>query len=83
MLTTFLARAYDAPCVSKLFTNAFSYLVPIHVLYLALILVLPAMTSISVFHRVLNVNINSLLISLTYNIESSIVSRGLTMIAVN
>ena len=45
------ARDYDAPCVSKLFTNPFSYLVPTHVLYLGLVLVLPTMTSISVFHR--------------------------------
>ena len=47
------AIRYDTPCVSKLFTNPFSYLVPTHVLYLALVLVLPTMTSISVFHRVL------------------------------
>ena len=56
---------YDAPCVSKLFTNPFSYLVPTHVLYLALVLVLPTVTLISVFDRGGNLNINSLLISFT------------------
>ena len=58
------AVKYDAPCVSKLFTNAFSYFVPTHVRYLALVLVLPTITSILVFHRLLNLNINLLSISL-------------------
>ena len=30
---SFCNKEYDAPCVSKLFTNAFSYLVPTHALY--------------------------------------------------
>ena len=37
-------HVYDAPFVSKLFTNPFSYIAPTPVLYLALVLVLPTMT---------------------------------------